>query len=66
MEKVMAKFVNVYYSYRKTQAQIKSQLSNKLMLYVADSIDKLINSNLFGRLIVLKSLLQKVYRRFSK
>lgn len=60
--------IEIYYKYkhRKTQTQIKSQLSNKLMLFIADSIDKCINGNFYGELYWVRMLLGKVYRRFSK
>ncbi len=58
--------IEIYYKHRKTQSQIKSQLSNKLMLFIADSIDKCINGNFYGELCWVKGLLGRVYRRFSK
>lgn len=60
------KFLDVYYKYRKGQNQTKSLLNNKLMLYVADFIDKCISNSRYGDLNLIEKLLTKNYRRFPK
>jgi hypothetical protein len=63
---VLCKLVDLYFRYKKHINQIKSLLSNKLMLFIADSIDRVINSGNYLKLNVVKSILNKVHRRFPK
>lgn len=66
MERVNARLLDLYYRYRKNQGQAKGQLSNKLMLYAADTIDKSLNNRNYRTLLTVKALLKKTYRRFPK
>jgi hypothetical protein len=47
MNKIILKLVDIYYKNKKLQNQTKSLLNNKLMLFVADYIDKCINNTKF-------------------
>lgn len=62
----MSRLLDSYFKYRKTQAQVKSLLSNKLMLFAADSIDKSMNNANYGGLLAMRALLGKTKRRFQK
>lgn len=47
MNKIILKLVDIYYKNKKLQNQTKSLLNNKLILFIADYIDKCINSSKF-------------------
>lgn len=58
--------VELYFRYRKNHSQTHKALSDKMMLYVADSIDKIMAAKRFDDLGILRMLLKKIYRRYNK
>jgi len=63
---LVSKMLDSYYGYRKNQSQTKELLSSKLMLFVADSIDRNVSNSHFNNLNLVKIILTKTYRRFPK
>ena len=65
-EAILSKMVNFYFKYRKNHAQTHKALSDKMMLFVADSIDKTIIGKKYSELSIVRMLLKKIYRRYNK
>lgn len=64
MNNAITKLVDIYF--KKATNKTKPLLANKLMLYIADSLDKAVNGASFSHLSKIKMLLNRTYRRYQK
>ena len=61
---VINKLVDLYF--KRASLRTKSLLCNKLMLFVADSLDKAVSNSNYGNLPSIQILLGRTFRRFMK
>lgn len=65
-EAILSRMIDTYNSYRKGHVIAQKSLANRLMLYIADSIDKSLSSRKFELLSTVQATLKKTNRRFTK